>query len=443
MLLKMLNTTLTKYISSTVVAALILNIYALFFIKSLLPLGPALFFIALVVLVENLTFSRHKNVGISLNFTLLLAVTVLYGIGLAAVSGWFAGLLFSNFRQEKNWPIKKWVFNGAQCSLATTLAGLVYLKTGGLLLSQTAAGLTLANFLALLIPIVLAAATFFVVNSSLVAVYIYFASGEQPLHIWQQYISWTAPLFFALVPLALALAQIYLWGGGFSLLLFIIPLLVARQVFQTYISLKDTYLEVIKSLVAVLEAKDPYTKGHSERVAALAFELGKTFKLKPEKLTILKYAGILHDIGKIGIPHQILRKPARLSLYEYEQIKAHPESGALILQELKFFDPIIPIVFHHHERYDGTGYVDGLKCKEIPFLARILAVADAYDAMTSPRPYRAALTKEEACQELLINSGTQFDPLVVNKLLKLVGYQEGQQYRAGLETQLQFDDATV
>jgi len=443
MLLKMLNTTLTKYISVTFVTALIFNIYALFFVKSLLPLGPALFFIALVFLVENFSFSRHKNVGISLNFTLLLAVTVLYGVGLAAISGWFAGLLFSDLKKEKNLPVKKWIFNGAQCSLATVLAGLVYLKTGGLVLSQTPAGLTLTNFLALLVPAILAAATFFLVNSSLVAVYIYFASGEQPWHVWQQYISWTAPVFFAFVPVALALAQIYLWGGGFSLLLFIIPLLVARQVFQTYISLKDTYLEVIKSLVAVLEAKDPYTKGHSERVAALTLELGKAFKLKPEKLNMLKYAGILHDIGKIGIPHQILRKPARLNPYEYEQIKAHPESGALILQELKFFDPIIPIVFHHHERYDGTGYVDGLKNKEIPFLARILAVADAYDAMTSPRPYRAALTKEEACRELIINSGTQFDPLVVNSLLKLVGYQETQNFRAGLEKQLQFDDVTV
>lgn len=439
--LKMPNTNLVKYTYATVVIALIFSSYLLFFTNLPITLGTALFFFLLVLLVENFSFLRHDDIGISQNFTLLLAFILLFGAGVAALAGWFTGPLLSDLR--KKWLPRKWAFNGGQCSLAAALSGLVYVKTGGPVLSRAPSGLTLNSLPLVLFSLLLAAATFFLVNGSLVSLYIYFNKGNSVWQTWRQSIFWTAPTFLAFIPLALVLAQIYFWGGGFSLLLFIIPLLIARQIFQTYIKLKNTYLDVIKSLVAVLEAKDPYTKGHSERVAQLAVDIGKTFKLKPEKLNILKFAGILHDIGKIGIPHKILRKPTRLTLYEYEQIKEHPESGALILQELKFFDPIIPIVFHHHERYDGSGYVDGLRKKEIPFLARILAVADAYDAMTSPRPYRAAMTKEEACQELLIHSNTQFDPLVVNSLLNLVGYQQTQDVTSSSANQLQFEDVST
>lgn len=434
------NTNLVKYVYTTLVLALASTVYLLvnFFTASLLT---GLFFCFLVLLVENFSFLLDEDVGISQNLTLLTAIVALFGAGLAPAAGWFAGFLFSDIR--KGWSLKKWLFNGAQCSLAAALASLVYLKAGGLVLAATTTGLTLAKLPGVLVALVLAATVFFLCNSTLVAVYIYFDKGTEIRHTLRRNILWTFPTFLAFTPLSLVLAQIYLWGGGLALLLFIVPLLIARQVFQTYINLKNTYLDVIKSLIAVLEAKDPYTKGHSERVAELALAIGKSFNLKPEKLNILKFAGVLHDIGKIGIPHKILRKPTRLTLYEYEQIKAHPESGALILQELKFFDSIIPIVFHHHERYDGKGYVDGLQSREIPFLARILAVADAYDAMTSPRPYRAAMTKEEACQELLVNSGTQFDPQIVNRLLELVGYEQTQQLAPGLENQLQLDDVTV
>ncbi len=172
----------------------------------------------------------------------------------------------------------------------------------------------------------------------------------------------------------------------------------------------------LKALVRTLEAKDPYTKEHSHRVTQLAVEIAKEMNLSEEELDSLNIAGYLHDIGKIGIRDHILMKPGKLTKEEYEIIKTHTIIGEDIVSHLGLLPVEKSIIRHHHERWDGKGYPDGLKGKEIPKLARILAVADTYDAVTSKRPYRDARSPQEAFKEIKKNAGTQFDPEVVKAL---------------------------
>lgn len=195
---------------------------------------------------------------------------------------------------------------------------------------------------------------------------------------------------------------------------------VAIQNSQLYNSLKQSYLESIKTLVSAIEAKDPYTAGHSERVRRYALKIAKRLKLSHQQIEELDYAGYLHDIGKIGISDTLLTKPKPLTQEEYKIIKEHPKIGHSILQHARHLSGACEIIRYEHERYDGAGYPNGLKMNEIPIGARIIAVADAYDAMTTDRPYRKALNKKEAIRRLRENSGTQFDPVVVRTFLKIL-----------------------
>ena len=189
---------------------------------------------------------------------------------------------------------------------------------------------------------------------------------------------------------------------------------------DTYEKLEKAYLESIEVLRYTVEAKDPYTRGHSDRVAAYSVLIGEKLGLDEDALKTLRIGGLFHDIGKIGIPDSILLKEARLTDDEYSQIKNHPSIGAHILQNASIFQDIIPIVKHHHERYDGNGYPGRLKGDEIPYFARIAAVADTFDAMTSKRTYRDALPLETVIAEIERCSGTQFDPSIAATFLDIL-----------------------
>jgi len=177
--------------------------------------------------------------------------------------------------------------------------------------------------------------------------------------------------------------------------------------------LEDLFMSVIVSLTMALEAKDPYTEGHSVRVAAYSEAMGKQLGLPPEVLDIVHRACLVHDLGKIAVDENILSKRDRLSTMEREKMVMHPLIGESILRPIAMLGPLLPGVRSHHEHFDGTGYPDGLAGEAIPIEARIMAVADAFDAMTSNRPYRQALPEEEALAELRRNAGTHFDPRVV------------------------------
>lgn len=188
----------------------------------------------------------------------------------------------------------------------------------------------------------------------------------------------------------------------------------------TFSRLESTYIQTIESFACALEAKDYYTQGHSQRVMEISILIGKKMCLSKSQISKLKMAALLHDIGKIGINDSILNKPDRLTDDEFNKIKEHPEIGISILSPLKFFDEINKIILHHHERWNGFGYPNMLRKEEIPLLSRIISVADTFDAMTSNRPYRAAMSLATAIAEIEKGSNNQFDPAVVNAFMEIV-----------------------
>lgn len=195
---------------------------------------------------------------------------------------------------------------------------------------------------------------------------------------------------------------------------------INEELSDTYEKLEKAYLESIQTLRYTVEAKDTYTRGHSDRVSEYSVLLGKHLNLPEEELNKLRIGGLFHDIGKIGVPDAILQKENKLTDDEYSEIKNHPSIGAHILSGATIFSDIIPIVKHHHEKYDGTGYPGRLKGEEIPYLARIAAIADSFDAMTSRRTYRNSLSLDVVISEFKRCRGTQFDPELDDAFLDII-----------------------
>ncbi|MEW6681186.1 MAG: HD-GYP domain-containing protein, partial [bacterium] len=195
---------------------------------------------------------------------------------------------------------------------------------------------------------------------------------------------------------------------------------IAIENARIYQEMQNLYTETIKALAAEIETRNPYTLGHSERVTDYSVMIAKNLDLPSSKIELIKYAGLLHDLGKIGISDNILLKPGKLTDEEFAEIKSHPLKSESIIKLITFLKDALPIVRHHHEHYDGKGYPDGLAYEKIPLESRILAVADAFDAMTSDRPYRSAMSKEDAIGVLKKCSGTQFDPKVVEIFISLI-----------------------
>ncbi|UCF78512.1 MAG: response regulator [Candidatus Eiseniibacteriota bacterium] len=195
---------------------------------------------------------------------------------------------------------------------------------------------------------------------------------------------------------------------------------IAIENARLYNELQETYLATIKAFVNTIEAKDPYTRGHTERVAEYATAIGEGMGLPPEEVETIRFGATLHDIGKLGVYEQILWKPTALDEEEWRIVKSHPETGASILCGIKFLEKAIDVVRHHHERLDGRGYPDALNGDELSLNARIVCVADSFDAMTSDRPYRDALPVREAIAQMEQKSGTQFDPKVTETFARLI-----------------------
>ncbi|MBM7854896.1 putative nucleotidyltransferase with HDIG domain [Desulfohalotomaculum tongense] len=183
---------------------------------------------------------------------------------------------------------------------------------------------------------------------------------------------------------------------------------------------KDVYMKTISALVSAIDAKDAYTHNHSENVARVSVALAKELKVSPAEIVNIRYGALLHDVGKIGIPEKILNKTGRLNDEEFALIKTHPLIGSKILSPIDFLGRALNVVRYHHERYDGGGYPEGLKGEDIPFEARIACIADAWDAMRSHRAYRRALSFNAAVLEMEKGAGTQFDPYMVKKFIRLV-----------------------
>jgi HD-GYP domain-containing protein (c-di-GMP phosphodiesterase class II) len=188
---------------------------------------------------------------------------------------------------------------------------------------------------------------------------------------------------------------------------------------EAYSKLNLSYKNTIIALTKAVDARDTYTAGHSERVTQISFKIDEVLGLSPDQLNVLEIAALFHDVGKIGIPDQVLNKPGKLTVKEFNQIKEHPSIGVNILKTIEFLGNTLPMILHHHEKYDGSGYPFGISRETIPLESRIICVADSYDAMTSDRPYRKGLTHSVAVDELIKFKGIQFDPIIVEAFLKI------------------------
>ena len=186
---------------------------------------------------------------------------------------------------------------------------------------------------------------------------------------------------------------------------------------EAYRTLKKAHLESVKVLAEAIDAKDPYTRGHSDRVKGMSLRLALSLGLTEDKMEILEYGALLHDIGKIGINDGILQKEGPLTPEEFQLIQEHPSIGVKIVEGVEFFEDMIPMIRHHHERFDGAGYPDGLIGEAIPLEARIIAISDAFDAMTSLRPHRPLLPFEDVLVEMERGKGRQFDPKILEVFL--------------------------
>lgn len=216
------------------------------------------------------------------------------------------------------------------------------------------------------------------------------------------------------------IATLYMRYGGIAALFFFMPLAALRFVRQAKLGLDAARDDAILRFVRAVEEKDPYTFRHSERVAEITVALHRELGSKARDLDKRWYAAVLHDVGKVAVPIEVLTKPGQLEPWEYEEIKKHPGLGAEVVADINLFDELSPEIRAHHERLDGRGYPDGLVGNEIPLAGRILAVADAFEALTSDRPYRRALTTKEALDELWRSAGKQHDPEALKALQRVL-----------------------
>jgi len=208
--------------------------------------------------------------------------------------------------------------------------------------------------------------------------------------------------------------------GLWAAFLFLVPLYLARFSFSKYAETRELFFGTVSALSQAIDAKDGFTRGHADRVSRIAGAIARELGLSERQIEQIELAGLLHDIGKIGVEDRILMKPQRLDSEEQELMRRHPIYGASILEPSAALRPLVQTILHHHENYDGSGYPEGLKGEEIPLGSRIIIVADAYEAMTSDRIYRKSIGHDRAMDQLNRFKGLQFDPTIVRCLQRIV-----------------------
>ncbi len=342
------------------------------------------------------------------NSSATLAAVILLGPVGAALVG--ATSLLS---VRRGLHVKQRAFNAAMFALSGYAAGQAYLALGG------RAGLPgRSSFPWIIWPFAVAVVVHVLVNHGLLWAMLELIR-KPGTSLRSAGIGLNMPLLFAsdvgYATLGLLIAA--LWSVGLrpvGVALVLVPLFVARWAMAQFAAQESAYAATMAALCQAVETKDFYTRGHSERVSRGSAMLARQVGMRPERVDAIRYAGMLHDVGKLGVPTKVLQKNGPLTEEELAAIQLHPMRGLEILREIGFLDEALAGIMHHHERMDGRGYPLGLVGDEIPEFARVIAVADAFDSMTSNRSYRAARRIEEAVSELRRGAGTQFDPALVD-----------------------------
>ena len=365
-----------------------------------------------------------KRLSFSPNVMVLMAAVVVFDNDRTAAGAVLVGLasgLFIPAIGKRTWG---WMLlNGATWGCGAGAAALTYAALRGV----TSAAMPIA-LLALLLP-----AVAFILGNETLVVLSYVVEGGRP---FRDIVVELAPQLVSQLPFALLgflLGRLYLSLGPTVMVLIIVPILIAREMFASYMRVKESHDETVGMLIHALEAKDRYTSGHSERVAEYARYIGEELNFMPARLERLRFAALMHDIGKLVVPNQLLNKPGRLTPDEFAQVRVHEKVSVQMLSHIDFLRPIAAASHSDNTRFDP----DDL---DHPIEPYIVMIADAYDAMTSTRAYRKALSQDVAFQELRDKAGVQFHPACVEALIQAVE-RRGEKHGDGFESDSEFEHA--
>lgn len=354
-------------------------------------------------------FPKGKGTA-SVSTPIIFTVAVLYG---PAAGMWVASLATMRRKDLRlQVPLSIILFNRGMLAVCAYLFCWVYSHLHG--------QVGVLVFPRDLVAFLAAASVFTLANAILIGEALSLQLETSFSSVWKANIVWMLPNMFALFPLGALMVLVTQQVGPLVLVLFYLPLMTTKISLQKYLELRQAYSEIASALSSAIDARDSYTHGHSERVAKYAALLAKELQLPDDQVDLIRYVALLHDLGKIGIRDSILKKQGAFTYAEYEEMKKHAEIGADILKVMKSLGKGQDWVRYHHERWDGTGFPKRLKGEQIPLGARIIACADAFDAMTTDRPYKEKMSFEEAKTELLRCSGTQFDPRVVEAMVRVI-----------------------
>ena len=362
------------------------------------------------------------NARISVSEAFVFAAVLLFGPSAATIIVTLDAIILSSWASTRRHSKVRAAFN--ICAAATAIWVAAHLFR--LILPQTPSSPRLEE---IIFPVIVLAATYFAVNSFFIAIAISYEKSSSPIEIWKENFAWVGLNYVGGASVAMLLVT-YRQSIDLTAVSVILPILaVTYLTFRTSFGrlgdanrhvaqVNDLYLSTIETLAMAVDAKDQITHGHIRRVQVYAVELAKRLGVTEfSQLKAIEAAALLHDMGKLAIPEHILNKPGKLTPAEFETMKRHADIGADLLSSIRFPYPVVPIVRHHHEQWNGQGYPSGISGTDIPLGARILSVVDCFDALNSDRPYRPRLSVSEAFAILQERRGTMYDPLVVDQFL--------------------------
>jgi putative nucleotidyltransferase with HDIG domain len=401
---------LKAYVYVVFLTGLSIFLYILISYRNISLLGVVLFGI-LIFVADNLSAPLPKTGSVSVNFGISLASLIIFGPSTAIIVTFIS--IFNIREIIKRVPYYRHIFNAGQYLISMGIASLVF---------ELIYNRDVSNFFnAVNLSYILAAAyIFFFLNTILTAGAISISEGIKLTNVWVFNFAWLIPFQLFLAAMAIAISFLYRLYGPFTLLFTSLPLIIAQYTYLLRVKERRALLNSILQIVRIVEAKDPYTAGHSVRVAEYSEKIARELKLNEYDIELLINLANLHDLGKVQIDLSILNKPGKFNQKDWEEVKKHPIVGYNIVKEITFLKSEAKSILYHHERIDGNGYPYGVKGEKIPLFAKILTVADSYDAMTTNRPYRRALSDREAITELKKNSGTQFDINVAAAMIEIL-----------------------
>jgi putative nucleotidyltransferase with HDIG domain len=382
-----------------------------------LPWAGILFWTALTLVASALPVRLPRGTVASVSVAPLLATIALGGPAAAAIVGFVGTTDSREIRGQVPWYGT--LFNHAVIVIAAVVAGFVY-EAVRLIVGPA---VDIGSGALLFVGLMASAVVYYFINGMLAVAAVSTRTGVDFRTIWVQDVRGIAPNLVGLAPLGWLMAQIFTLPNGvgwWATPLFVVPLFTTRLAYHRYVETRELFEQTIGALANAVDARDRYTRGHSQRVSHIAEAMCRVMKLPEPEIEKIKWAGLLHDVGKIGIRDHILLKEGPLDREERITMNQHPTIGAEIVAPARQLSEEAPLIRAHHEWFNGSGYPDGIEALDIPHGARILTIADAYEAMTSSRPYRkVALTHETAISELEKFSGIQFDPEIVPILVEL------------------------